>query len=766
MNKNSLRKILDFFIEFFYLGAVFVIPIYFCFFPRTFNVFELGKMVWLRIFVLSFIVLSIVKIVLEKNFIKKNLQFIKAQIKYFYIPFLFLGSLIIVTIFSSLRSNSFWGSYDFQFGLYSYLYFFIFFVFLSFSLDEENKLRRIIYAIFFSSFLVCLYGVAQILKIDPITWTEEGGRAFSTLGQPNFLASYLLLTFPVSIYLFFNSGKRSFKYFALFVGFLHLLCLYFTYSRGGQLGLVLGVFFFGVAFFIMKKNEKFIIFFKNSVYRKYLIISLVVLFFLLVGIWSNQKDRVRDIFNFRSGSVASRIDYYQAGYKAFLEKPFLGYGLANQKEVYARYYQPDWAIHNSVNKLPYQAHNIFLDCLIQGGVLLLFSWLALNIYFLYLSLRLIRFKKNQFLSTALLFGWLCYTLSLFFGFAVITTEFYFWTFLAIVLSQFINFKKDVVLESQNSIIFERFIIVVKIILVVLLLLFLGYRYTREIKIIIADHYFYQLQSSWAKEKYYEAFVFNDWLDEIGTEKRQYDQEIGEMFSSVINKKDNSIWSKAAKKLVLPKILKNINEDSYDSVCARAKIYSVLSLDDAQHQAKAEEYFNDCLKRGENIPENYREYARYFYNKNDYEKAVYYLEQAQVRLPGLDSFGLNEEHRRKIELEIYLINLIYGDIYFEENDLSKAEDYYNRAADFDSNKIVKKKIADIYYARHDLDGTIKIIEDIRAQDGGYYYWPYLIAMLYREKGELVLAEKYAVEAGQLQEKNEEIKKFLEEIRNEL
>lgn len=767
MRKNSLKVILDLFIEFFYLGAIFIIPLYFSIFPRTFNVFELGKMVWLRIFILSFVLIFLIRLLFENDILKKILFSFKKNIKIFCIPFFYLGGLLLVSVLSDFPLSSFWGSYNFQLGLYNYFYFILFFVFLSLTLESEARVKRVIYAIFYSSFLVCFYGIIQILKLDPIVWIDGGvQRIFSTLGQPNFLASYLLMTLPVSIYLIFEFRQRLLKYFSLLVVIMHLVCIYFTYSRAGQLGLILGSMLFGVFFVVVSKKERIFYFWNQKIYRRYFFIFLVFFLSLLIIIWLNQKERIKDSFNFQSGSVASRIDYYQSGLSAFYKKPFLGYGLMNQKEVYAGYYKPDWAIHNSVNSLPLQAHNILLDCLLQGGVFLLIVWSVLNIYFFYLAIKLIKNIKNFNLVLALVFGYLCYLFSLLFGFAVVVTEFYFWVFWAILLSQVLglkNVQNEIIAEAKGD---SRLIFVFKILVALFLLVFLGFRYNQEMKIIIADHYFYQLQSAWRQGEYYESFALLDLINETEVDSRKYSQEIVEMFSLAIDKKENSLWARGVKKLIFPKILESLRDDSYDSVCSRARIYSVMSLDDVKFQLDAEREFEKCIGRGQDIPKNFRDFARYFYGKGDYEKAFYYLRQTELRLPSLDSAGLNLEHKKKIEQELYLINLVYGDIYFEKKDFATAESYYNQALGFNQNKVVKKRIADVFYSKNDLDGAIRIIEEIKTEDDRYYYWPYLIAVLYKEKEDLVMAEKYASEALSLDESNEEAKRLLEEIQEQL
>ena len=61
--------------------------------------------------------------------------------------------------------------------------------------------------------------------------------------------------------------------------------------------------------------------------------------------------------------------------KAILNKPLLGYGVENLQETFVSYYDASWAIHGDVNQVPDRAHNIVLDILMSGGILLLLAYI-------------------------------------------------------------------------------------------------------------------------------------------------------------------------------------------------------------------------------------------------------------------------------------------------------------------------------------------------------------------------------------------------------
>jgi O-antigen ligase len=79
------------------------------------------------------------------------------------------------------------------------------------------------------------YAIVQELGLDPI-WHGylPAGRVFSSLGQSNALAAYLVLVLPVTAYLCRRTAGRA-RALAIAVVGAEIVALAFTYSRGGYL---------------------------------------------------------------------------------------------------------------------------------------------------------------------------------------------------------------------------------------------------------------------------------------------------------------------------------------------------------------------------------------------------------------------------------------------------------------------------------------------------------------------------------------------------
>ncbi len=114
---------------------------------------------------------------------------------------------------------------------------------------DERSLLWVMGAIAVVGALSSVYGIAQHGGVDPVfqgrlPWEE--GRSFSTMGHPNFYASFLVLSVPVLLSLFFWSKNSLVKGVLVPLICAMVLSLFYTSSRGAWLGYLasLPVWFF------------------------------------------------------------------------------------------------------------------------------------------------------------------------------------------------------------------------------------------------------------------------------------------------------------------------------------------------------------------------------------------------------------------------------------------------------------------------------------------------------------------------------------------
>src|SRR3990167_11161332 len=153
-------------------------------------------------------------------------------------PLIFLFCVNLASsVFSLDRVTSVFGYYTrFNGGLLSLLAYLTIFYFslVYFTSPDVNRAGRLLSL---SSFMVSLYAVFQHLGFDKNFWVQDSqARAFSTLGQPNWLAAYLLMVFPVTLYYLLTAitVRTKLLYFSALV--TSFSAIWFTYSLSGSLG--------------------------------------------------------------------------------------------------------------------------------------------------------------------------------------------------------------------------------------------------------------------------------------------------------------------------------------------------------------------------------------------------------------------------------------------------------------------------------------------------------------------------------------------------
>lgn len=268
--------------------------------------------------------------------------------------------LLFVTIFalvftlSSLLSTipqvSLYGFYFREEGLLQLAFQLIFF--LSLLIVFPKNKAFIINAITISLLLVCLLALLQF---------KSEIRIYGTLGQPNFLAQYLITTLPLILL-----HKR--KYTPLIVA-LALIILVFTGSRSAMLGL-----FVAFVIYSLLKKKKLLIF-------PAILLALILLLNIFQTSLSLEKSPIFSRFTVNSqsfDSVELRLQIWPMIFQKSLQKPLLGHG---PDTMYFNFEAVE--NHGALEKIDH-AHNLLLNDFFHLGllgvlarILLLFSILIL-----------------------------------------------------------------------------------------------------------------------------------------------------------------------------------------------------------------------------------------------------------------------------------------------------------------------------------------------------------------------------------------------------
>jgi len=741
-----------------FLAIIFFVPLYFAIFLSNNSIFELNKIILFKTLTLLMLWLAIIRLILSRSARDECAKVLTDKV--IVIPLLFIIFITASVFYSIDPEISYFGLYNRFQGAASFIFYILFFILILLNFRETRETKIVVITAVLSSFFASLYGLVQISGFDFVSWSEPAiitGRVTSTLGQPNFLASYLLLTIPLSLYLFFCAKKSLAKFAWLVVFIFQALCLFFTYSRAGWLGFVFGLFLATLVILITFR-QKVLALFKGKYYKLILMLfglALVVASFMLIKS-DFFRYRIYSVFDTKSGSVAARMNFWQASLKAFKEKPLFGYGQETQGEIMVKYYKKDWAVLGGVNVYSNRAHNLFLDCLLTGGLIGLMLYLALLYLFFKLIFANIKQGKQVALSIALFFAMSAYLFSLMFGFATVVTNVYFWLYLALAI--IVNRKNfggggDSGLKAENRRLPGK---IISLCLIIIISGVVFYQISRELKTLIADHYFSEFKWSRDYNKYFNALEMYKFIRELNIYDRYYQREIAEILADWLDNLPGDLFKRPGKEIITRE-LNSATSDNYDDVIVRAKIFAALAMPGREEYFnQAEDNFKEAIALTPEMPANYRDLGELYFKKNEYDLAEIYFYQALAMLPEVDSPQISPRQIYSINYERYLIYKNLGELYLKEKDYDQAGSYFMAAYENNLSDITLfKKIADTYYLKENLDQAIFYNSKGQALNPEDYVWPFSLALLYEEYGDKIKSREYAEKALLLEPNDQEV-----------
>lgn len=431
-----MLSFLNFLIRWSFYGIFFLVPIIFT--SNTSELFEFNKM-WLTFgFALLIAAAWIGKMVLERQ-----IKIQKTPLDIFIL--LFLASQFLSTITSMDVHTSIWGYYSrFNGGFLSLLtYIFLYYAFVT-NIQIKEYLKHIFVSIA-SGVFVALWGLPSHFGYDPTClmfrgtldvscWTDAFQpkvRIFSTMGQPDWLAAYLVYLLPISTAFTIMYSKHKNKLFSLIflvITILFYVDLLYTGARSGFIGIAasLGIFF--IYYLFSQKNHLLkVLSTPKELLRDYWYVLVVMVCIgvttFFVGTPFSQLSfftpgGVSQLFVHKTapapqaaipsqakatpaappsqefgGTDSGKIRLYvwQGAWDIFLSHPILGTGV--ETFAYA-YYQYRPVGHNLTSEWDYlynKAHNEFLNYLATTGALGFGTYmLMLGVFLFVVSKKIIR----------------------------------------------------------------------------------------------------------------------------------------------------------------------------------------------------------------------------------------------------------------------------------------------------------------------------------------------------------------------------------------
>ena len=491
--RSELINTLDRLIRWSFYAIFFFVPL--LIYPSTFELFEFNK-IWF-VFGMSLFIFLLWS---AKAIATKQLVIRRTPLD---IPLmLFLLSQIISTVFSMDPHVSWWGYYSrFNGGLLSTItYLFLYYAFASNCIipngaDHPNKniSYKLLFVSLISGLAVALWGIPSHYGYDPTClifrgtldvscWTESFQpkvRIFATLGQPNWLGTYLGLLVPVSmgfgavglrkaiynkrdnVLMLIESNKFIFPIFYLILLALFSLAVIFSGSQSSFLGVFVGIniFFTLVFLFTLPKHRFSLGLIKNRRVR-FLFLANVVLLIIPFFFGSPVKQiekytTFKGWVNIVSSSLAPRTKQpapaakpaesqpapapiplggsdsgeirkyvWTGALEIFKHYPVFGTGVETFAYAYYQYKPKGHNLTSEWDFLYNKAHNEYLNYLATTGAFGLGTYMLFICLFLFHAIKYL-FKRGTHLtyffplSVALFGSFFVILISNFFGFSVV-----------------------------------------------------------------------------------------------------------------------------------------------------------------------------------------------------------------------------------------------------------------------------------------------------------------------------------------------------------
>ncbi|WP_432665989.1 O-antigen ligase family protein [Wukongibacter baidiensis] len=231
--------------------------------------------------------------------------------------------------------------------------------------------------------IVSVYGIYQFFAGAPMGsgWVDMSQnpdvkiRVYSVFENPNILAEYLIMIFPVSMALFFHSDNHIKKAFFGVTSFLILICDGVTYSRGSWLGLVFAI----VVFIFLIDFKKIILLIPAGIGSLFVLPDSILQRIGTIGSLQDSSNYYR--VNLWNMAIDILKDYWYSG---------IGIGYMTFREISPFY------IRTAMD--PYHTHNTYLQIAIELGVIGLVLFLLLILSIFRMGVRSVINTKSKFVK--------------------------------------------------------------------------------------------------------------------------------------------------------------------------------------------------------------------------------------------------------------------------------------------------------------------------------------------------------------------------------
>ncbi|MEW6102868.1 MAG: O-antigen ligase family protein [bacterium] len=540
---------------------------------------------------------------------------------------------LLVNITSTITSDapiiSLFGFYKRYDGLLTQISYII--IALSFiHLCDISYLKKIITLIAIVGIISGIYAVFQYYGMD-FFFPERtgGGRVISFMGNPIFAATYLIMSFFITLSLYFYY-KGITSWFFLIASSIIYISSFMAQSRGPFLGFIFSYLVFVIIFLFLRKMDKkflisLIIIAIITIFSNFSLNSIIGRFFGEVSKAANAQIEIK-------GSAGVRLAIWRDVLRNVLKKPLFGTGPDTMPISYPKYRTLDTVKKVGVYATAESTHNEFLDILATRGILGLLAYLWILLVFVILSIKALLTFQDKWLIAGIGLSWLSYIASNQFAFGVHPTSLLFWVLTGSIAIFYKpkQQKKPISLKIPQSKIFFVFLISI---ITMIFLFFLSKPYR-------ADMLYRVVYDIRDKKPLEDVIKAAEDVLRVYPYDVQYLQELNSLYLSAAQQgKDTKIWISKTMDIAKKLIFVNPNSDIGYTVLAISYYLEGGSMDKViENYKKAIELNPYSVDSHCNLAQTYQREGMFKEAKIEYKKALEADPECERAISGLKSLG--------------------------------------------------------------------------------------------------------------------------------
>jgi O-antigen ligase len=308
-------------------------------------------------------------------------------------------TLSLISAFNSSApfSQSFYGVYGRNNGVLTYFLVALFFL-TALTIKVKKNFNSILVALLGAGYVNIVYCFWVIAFGDFLGWSNPYGNILGTLGNPNFIGSFLGIFLSVYVaFLSYKGSSKFYRYSALIVVPITVFEIIKSNAIQGRVVAALGIGIVGFYFIRSRYSKLFVL--------AYVTLGSILATFSLLG--ALQIGPLTGLIY--KTSVSLRGQYWLSGWNTGKSHPLTGVGMDSLGDWYRRSRDAHALVVPGPDTVVNAAHNVVLDMFAFGGFPLFITYLALvGLVFVAILKLTLRSKEFDPILVGLVTAWIGY----------------------------------------------------------------------------------------------------------------------------------------------------------------------------------------------------------------------------------------------------------------------------------------------------------------------------------------------------------------------